>query len=699
MNTDQTPIPVGPVRAPRQAAAVPSGTTGPAAAPARDLVIVLSRAGEVLEMNRAALEFTGWRRDVVIGRPIWAVTTSEEPKERLRAAVERAAAGQEVFVRDRVADRLGRLCLLELSMSPVARDDGETELLILVARDVTNTSDAMRQLADSQAKYFGIVNIAADAIISVDDSFRITDFNRGAEQIFGYSAAEAVGQLLDMLIPGRLQTVHREHMRHFAESSSNARRMGERREISGIRKGGDEFPADASISRQLVDGSLIFTVVLRDVTRQKRAESSQRLLARAGTLLASSLDVSTTLESIARLAVDDRLADCCVIFDATETNVVRKSALASSDPGNAALIESYRGQSLATGSRHPAVKVVNTGQAVLVEDTTELIETAPSDRDLDFMRRLGVRSAVLVPLIARGRTGGAIALYRASADRAFGSDDLAFMEELAVVSALAVDNARLYESARAAVRARDDILAVVSHDLGNPLAAIRIGTTVVSRSLTASDPDSALHEHLRGIHNSADQMDRLIRDLMDMERLEGGPLALGAKPVRASTVVSSVTQIFNGIAAAKPVALRSRVPANLSPVRADRDRIVQALSNLVGNAIKFTQPGGTVEIVVEPAGNDLVFSVRDDGPGIEASNLEHIFDRFWRSADRHRGAHGGLGLGLAIVKGIVEAHAGRVWAESRPGEGTTIRFSIPRTGPQPAGSKVRSSPTSRKDIT
>jgi signal transduction histidine kinase len=194
-------------------------------------------------------------------------------------------------------------------------------------------------------------------------------------------------------------------------------------------------------------------------------------------------------------------------------------------------------------------------------------------------------------------------------------------------------------------------------------------------------------------------MDRLIRDLMDMERLEGGPLALGAKPVRASTVVSSVTQIFNGIAAAKPVALRSRVPANLSPVRADRDRIVQALSNLVGNAIKFTQPGGTVEIVVEPAGNDLVFSVRDDGPGIEASNLEHIFDRFWRSADRHRGAHGGLGLGLAIVKGIVEAHAGRVWAESRPGEGTTIRFSIPRTGPQPAGSKVRSSPTSRKDIT
>jgi PAS domain S-box-containing protein len=660
-------------------------------------VIALSRSGDVLDVNRAALEFTGWLRDMVIGRPIWAVAMSAESKNRLRAVVERAAAGEEMFVREQIADRLGRLRLLELSLNPVARDDDEVELLILVARDVTETSDALRQLIDSRAKYFGIVNIAADAIISVDRSFRITDFNAGAEQIFGYSAAEAEGQPLDLLLPTRFRTAHSEHMRQFGESAVSARRMGERREISAVRKGGEEFPADASISKQLVDGDRIYTVVLRDITRQKRAERSQRLLARAGGLLASSLDVSTTLESIARLSVDDGVADCCVIFDASEASIVRRSTLVSNDTRAVELIETHRGESLSTNSSHPAVRVVNTGEPMLVADTSELLGGPESDPDLELMRRLGVKSAVVVPLIARGRTGGAIGLYRTAADRAFGTDELELAGELAVVSALAIDNARLYGAARRAIRARDEILAVVSHDLGNPLAAIRIGATVVARLLGDTDPDGTAREQLGGIRNSVDQMDRLIRDLMDMERLDGGPLALGANPIRATTIVSSVIEMFNGIAAAKPVTLRSRVPAGLPPVRADRDRLVQALSNLLGNAIKFTQPGGTVELVVQLSENGLIFSVRDDGPGIDPARIDHIFDRFWKSGDRPGGS-GGLGLGLAIVKGIVEAHGGRVWAESTPGNGTSIHFSIPLSRTAPAGSTVRSFPTSGKDI-
>jgi PAS domain S-box-containing protein len=662
-----------------------------------DLLIVLSHSGAVLDVNQAALEFTGWQRRAVIGRPPRLDSVPPETRARLRAAMARVAVGHDVSLLERIPDSAGRHRLLEISLSRVTLLDTTTGLLVLVARDVTEAAAAHHDLVASREKYFGIVNIAADAIISIDENYRITDFNRGAEQIFGYAAAEMTGCSLDVLIPHRFRSVHIQHVRVFGRSPGNARRMGERSEISALRKGGEEFAAEASISKQVVDGRPFYTVVLRDTTNQKRAERSQRLLARAGSLLASSLDVSTTLESIAQLAANDAMADCCVIFDASEDHVVRRAALASTSVGFSRMLEKHRGESLSLESVHPVSRVLNSGRPLLIADTRELLGANGNDRDLGLMRELDVKSTVIVPLLARGRTSGAIALYRTSADRVFGEADMALAEELAAVSALAVDNARLYESARRAIRARDDILAVVSHDLGNPLAAVRIGTTVLERELDDLHLPATILEHLRGVRMSVDQMDRLIRDLMDVERMDtAGPLALGAKPVRAATVISSVMEMFNVIAAAKQVSLHSRVPVSVPAVRADRDRLVQALSNLVGNAIKFTQPQGAVEIAVESVDHSLLFSVTDDGPGIDPTDLEHVFDRFWRASRGERGATGGLGLGLAIVKGIIEAHGGRVWAESELGAGTRIRFTVPLSGPRSADRGPRSSAPPRR---
>ncbi|HUF68004.1 MAG TPA: PAS domain S-box protein [Longimicrobiales bacterium] len=660
-----------------------------------EMVIVLSRSGAVLDVNHAALEFTGWQRGAVIGRPPRLASVSPETRARLRAAMARVAAGHDVSMLERIPDIAGRHRLLEISLSPLTLHGTTTGLLVLVARDVTEAAAAHRELVASREKYFGIVNIAADAIISVDEDYRITDFNRGAEQIFGYTAAEMTGCSLDVLIPHRFRRAHVQHVRVFGRSAGNARRMGERSEISALRKGGEEFAAEASISKQVADGKPFYTVVLRDTTRQKRAERSQRLLARAGSLLASSLDVSTTLESIAQLATNDAMADCCVIFDASEDHVVRRAALASTNVGFSSMLEEHRGESLSLESVHPVSRVLKAGLPLLIADTRELLRANGNDRDLSLMRELDVKSTVIVPLLARGRTSGAIALYRTSADGVFGEADMALAEELAAVSALAVDNARLYESARRAIRARDDVLAVVSHDLGNPLAAVRIGTTVLASALTDMHLPETILEHLRGVRKSVDQMDRLIGDLMDVERMDtAGPLALGAKPVRAATVISSVMEMFNVIAAAKQVSLHSRVPVSVPTIRADRDRLVQALSNLVGNAIKFTQPLGAVEIAVELVDHSLLFSVTDDGPGIDPTDLEHVFDRFWRASRGERGATGGLGLGLAIVKGIIEAHGGRVWAESELGAGTRMRFTVPLSGPRSSAPPRRRTGTS-----
>jgi signal transduction histidine kinase len=171
-------------------------------------------------------------------------------------------------------------------------------------------------------------------------------------------------------------------------------------------------------------------------------------------------------------------------------------------------------------------------------------------------------------------------------------------------------------------------------------------------------------------------MERLIRDLLEIKRIEAGQLELDVEPVRPAALVSSVTEMLAPVAAGKSIALRMRVDASLPHVIADRERVIQALLNLVGNALKFTPADGRVEMRADRSGDEVVFAVADNGPGIATQDLEHIFDRFWQ-ARRSRHAGTSLGLGLAIVKGIVHAHGGRVWAESGTGAGTTIRFTLP----------------------
>src|SRR5688572_10473148 len=179
-----------------------------------------------------------------------------------------------------------------------------------------------------------IIAISADAIISIDESQNIIRFNQGAEDIFRYAADEVLGQPIDLLIPERFRANHGAQVRGFQESPVAARRMGERRQISGLRKGGEEFPAEASISKTRVDDAWIFTVVLRDVSDRLRTEQMQRFLAQAGALLAGSLDPDRTMESVAALAVPV-LGDWCIIFLGGDGTPIRRALTVHADPGRA----------------------------------------------------------------------------------------------------------------------------------------------------------------------------------------------------------------------------------------------------------------------------------------------------------------------------------------------------------------------------
>lgn len=526
----------------------------------------------------------------------------------------------------------------------------------------------------TEAICLGMISIAADAIISVDGDHLIIQFNEGAERIFGWRAGEVLGQPLDILLPERFRGIHARHMHQFAASPVQARRMGERQEIAGLRKSGEEFPAEASISRIEVDGQIVLTVVLRDVTERRRIEEGQRFLAHAGGLLASSLDYDETVATVARLAVPT-LGDWCTVFAFDRSGELRRVAMAHADPTQEALFEPLLAVAIDRSRPHPAVTAMETGEPAHVPDLDErfLRVISQGEAQLEAFRALGLRSALAVPLIARGEVCGALGFCSSRGDF-YRPDLIALALDLGLRAGLAVDNARLYGDAQQAISDRDDILAVVSHDLGNPLSAIRIGISLLLKQISPEERGRGGWQHLEGIRQSASQMERLVNDLLEVKRIEAGQHALRLASHAPAALVEEALESLRALASDKQIDLDTRVPSGLPNVRADRQRIGQVISNLVGNAIKFTEPGGAVRLDARAIPGGVEFAVHDTGRGIAPEHLEHVFDRFWKL---QRSGREGIGLGLAIAKGIVTAHGGEITVDSQVGRGSTFRFTLP----------------------
>ena len=275
------------------------------------------------------------------------------------------------------------------------------------------------------------------------------------------------------------------------------------------------------------------------------------------------------------------------------------------------------------------------------------------------------------PLIGRdGATLGLIHLCdRTEGD--FSESDEAVLAQLAQTAAVAIENARLYEQTRQAVKVRDEVVAVVSHDLRNPLNALIMAAAMAERQ---PDDVTAVRARLAVIRRSAERMNRLIGDLLDVTRIDAGNLVLEREPLDVAALVEEVVQTQRALAEAHSLTLRAEVPDGLPSIVGDRDRLFQVFANLLGNAVKFTPSGGRIVVGAAPSGAQVRITVSDTGPGIAPEHLPHVFNRFWQ--DR-RTAGQGTGLGLSIVKGIVEAHGGEVAVESVAGEGTTFSFTVP----------------------
>ena len=528
---------------------------------------------------------------------------------------------------------------------------------------------------ESEAKLAGILAIAADAIITVDEAQRIVHFNRGAETIFGYEAREVIGEDLNMLIPPRYRGAHPEHVRSFAAATETARVMGHRREVSGIRKNGKEFPAEASIAKLGEPGRWLFAVVLRDVSERKRIERNERFLSQAGAALAGTLDYDATLRTVATLPVP-WLGDCCLLDiveddKGSDQSTLRRITSGHDDERIAEILErSEQEQPLRWTTPGLVIDVLRGGRPQVL---THAPEEDGDSAAFPLLRDIGIRSAMVLPLRAHGRTVGALSIISTDPDRRYTAADLPFATDYALRAALAVDNARLYRLAQRANRARDEVLGVVSHDLRNPLSAI----TMVASVLLSQPPNDrgALRGMYEAINESADLMRRMIQDLLDVSSIEGGRLSLERDSQSVQPIMDRAMQMFGRVAASHRIELRYSIEPDLPAMDADGERVLQVLANLVSNAVKFTPDGGRIDLSVRRVNDYIEFAVTDSGPGIPPADLGHIFDRYWHA---RRGARTtGSGLGLAIARGLVEAHGGSIDVESALGKGTTFRFTIP----------------------
>jgi PAS domain S-box-containing protein len=420
--------------------------------------------------------------------------------------------------------------------------------------------------------------------------------------------------------------------------------------------------ADAERSRLLAD--------------EQTARARMTLLADVSTILAASLDYETTLSSIVGVAVP-RIADWCAIDIIDEAGDVRRLATTH---GDAAL---HRDDPRPSGGPPGLPQVLTTGQAEFHEEMTDqqLAAYVRSPEQLETLRTLGTCSAILVPLVARGRTLGALTLVTATANRRYGREDRILAETLGVRAGLAIDNGRLFRDLAEASRLKGEFLATISHELRTPLNAI-LGWTSVLQTIDWGEPAQRA-EALGAIQRNAHVQAQLVRDILDASQIVSGRLTLSMRPLELRPIIEAAVNTTRPTAAAKAIVLDVRSEVIRGPVTGDAVRLQQIIWHLLSNAVKFTPRGGHVGVRLMESQDQTILQVTDTGQGIAPALLPYMFELFRQADSSTTRSHAGLGLGLAIVRHLTELHGGTVTADSAgAGQGATFTVRLPLARPQ-----------------
>jgi signal transduction histidine kinase/ActR/RegA family two-component response regulator len=409
----------------------------------------------------------------------------------------------------------------------------------------------------------------------------------------------------------------------------------------------------------------------------QRERDRLSFLNEASTVLASALDYQTTLGHVAQLVVS-HFADWCTIDVREVDGEFKRLFVTHRDPSQSVAVE--RMKRLLSRARSSAIPfVIESGEPVLVPriDWEALRARYADDPEaLETSAALGATSYMIVPLIAAGRSFGAISIISSSPERIFGNSDLELACELGRRAGYAIDNARLYRQAQDANRAKDEFLATLSHELRTPMTAtLGWATMLRMQELPAETQRIAIET----IERSTRAQAKLIDEILDVSRIVTGKLQLVVAPVNIRAIVEAALETIRPSIAAKGIELQVNLDDVTGQPLGDAARLQQVIWNLLSNSVKFTPSGGAIHVgLEEPDAKSVRITVRDSGCGIGRRFLPHIFERFRQADSSSSRTHGGLGLGLAIVKNIVELHGGTVHAESEgEGKGSTFTITLP----------------------
>ncbi|MDQ6689737.1 MAG: PAS domain S-box protein [Gemmatimonadota bacterium] len=653
----------------------------------------LTLGEEWISVNQRYCEITGYSREEILKLKIEDLTHPDDVPAS-RDFIDRIRSGElpDYKMEKRYVRKNGDVVWVHLTVSIVRSTTRDPLYLVAFVDDITQRRNAEQEANRSFSLLRATLESTADGILVVDLDGRILSFNQKmtdmwgiAPEVFGSGEDEvAISAALSKLVhPDDFMAKVQDLYKNPDVASYDVldlkdgrtfERYSQPQRINDVAVGRVWSFRDVTARRRAEDQALALE---REQAARAEAENSQKrtaLLAEASRVLSSSFDYQTTLAALVRLAVPT-LADYCALDIVVGEDSFERIGEAHADPTKSTLIRQVATfPRSALTANHPLIRVMTTGEPVLEADITPAFIRAsfaePSQRAT--VEALDPRSLICVPLVNAGKPLGALTLVTSGSGRRYDEADLSLAADVARRAAIVVEHARLFHQAEQATRARDDILAVVAHDLRNPLNTVTMAISLMLETTPVERTQERRQQEI--VRRAADRMNRMIQDLLEVKRMEAGRLTIDVKAEGADVIVNDTIDMLRPLAVGSSIVMEAHVADDLPRVLADSARIQQVLSNLVGNAVKFTPRQGRITVAAEAVDGEVRFAVIDTGPGIPPEQVPHIFGRFWQAKPSDRR---GIGLGLAIAKGIVEAHQGRIWVESHPGLGSTFYFTLP----------------------
>jgi PAS domain S-box-containing protein len=543
---------------------------------------------------------------------------------------------------------------------PLSDAEGRPYAVCAISTDIT----ARKRLETERARAVAALE-RGDACAVLDRDWRLVFLNHNYERLTQQPREALLGHVLWELFPMAAQPSSpywREYHRVMEQRVPSA--------FEAYYAPLDKWTAETAYPIG-DDGIVVF---FRDITEKKRTQAARDLFLEAGRVLTRSLDLKDTLRSLATI-VSERLADYCLVDLLGDDGELHRLEAATQDEALRPLLQRAKAYSPRVGTQSPMAIALERGEVVAIPSSTpeHLRAAAVDEEHLAILEAIAPQSSIIVPLVARGRKLGVITLaWTRSAPPI--ERYLEVARGVADQSAIAIDNAQLYQESQEAVRIREEVVGIVSHDLRNPLAAISMTATVL---LKREELSPAVAKGLSRIFAAADRATRMISVLLDFTQARVGSLPL--EP-RSANLLELARQVVEEVQLAHPDRDIRLETAGGGQGEWDVDRVAQVITNLVGNAVQHSPPDTPVRVSARGEDGTVVLEVHNGGSPIPPEALPTLFEPFQRGHSGERG-RGSVGLGLYISQQVIRGHGGHIHVRSSAEEGTTFTVRLPRHAP------------------